>query len=150
MRHRTRLPSGPIGSRQAHSAGLIYVNDRRPGIQRLGAAPRFRYLDRGHRLRAPGELERIERLAIPPAWQDVWICPNPRGHLQATGRDARGRKQYRYHAEWRRVRDNAKYEQLLAFAAALPVRRRIARDLASPTLSKKQSLLPSCSFSSEP
>jgi DNA topoisomerase-1 len=104
----------------------------------VGAARRFRYLDRGRPVRAPAELERIERLAIPPAWRDVWICPNPRGHLQATGRDARGRKQYRYHADWRKVRDEAKYEQLSAFAAALPVlRRRIARDLASPTLSKR-------------
>jgi DNA topoisomerase-1 len=84
-------------------------------------------------------LDRIKRLAIPPAWRHVWICPNSRGHLQATGRDARGRKQYRYHPGWREVRDGVKYDQALAFAAALPaLRRRLAKDLLAAGLSKRK------------
>lgn len=81
------------------------------------------------------ELDRIARLAIPPAWKDVWICPHPKGHLQACGRDARGRKQYRYHAGWRQFRDEAKYDQMVAFGLTLPaLRRQITRDLAAPGL----------------
>jgi len=123
--------------RAAVTAGLRYVTDRAPGIRRKRAGTGFAYVDpTGRIVRDPGELRRIRALAIPPAWEDVWICVNPLGHLQATGRDARGRKQYRYHPRWREVRDEAKYERLPSFAAALPlVRRRVARDLAQPELS---------------
>jgi DNA topoisomerase-1 len=132
--------SRPPGSvKSARSAGLVYVTDRMPGIKRQSSASRFRYVtSSGRLLRATADLDRIRRLAIPPAWRDVWICPKADGHLQATGRDARGRKQYRYHPDWRRVRDDTKFEQMLAFGEALPLlRQRIARDLASPELSKR-------------
>ena len=85
------------------------------------------------------DLERIKALAIPPAWRDVWVCPDARGHLQATGRDARGRKQHRYHPRWRKVRDEVKYERILEFAAALPgLRKRAAADLSGPALSRRK------------
>src|SRR5687768_15317354 len=91
----------------ARAAGLRYVADGEPGIRRIGTVEEgFGYVDpRGRVIKDAGEVDRLRRLAIPPAYTDVWICPDPRGHLQATGRDARGRKQYRYHAEWRSVRD---------------------------------------------
>ena len=124
----------------ARSAGLVYVSDRAPGIQRRRRGRGFQYVDhKGHVIKRRNELDRIARLAIPPAWKDVWVCPNPRGHLQACGRDARGRKQYRYHAGWRQVRDESKYDQMLTFAMALPaLRRQIARDLAAPGLSRRK------------
>lgn len=124
----------------AKFAGLVYVNDHAPGIRRLRNGRGFRYVTpQGRALRSRSDLDRIKRLAIPPAWEDVWICQNPDGHLQASGRDARGRKQYRYHPEWRKHRDDAKYEQMLAFAAALPaLRRRIAKDLSAKGLSKER------------
>jgi DNA topoisomerase-1 len=102
----------------------------------------FRYYRAdGRPIRNQAELKRIARLAIPPAWTDVWICPDPRGHLQATGRDARGRKQYRYHPEWRETRDETKYERMPAFGAALPkIRARIAADLARPGLPREKVL----------
>src|SRR5204863_9327308 len=101
VRRQTPLP--PVES--ARAAGLRYVNDQRtPGIRRIGTLKRFRYVDAAGRTIADREvLQRIKALVIPPAWTDVWICPYPRGHLQATGRDARGRKQYRYHQRWRAV-----------------------------------------------
>ncbi len=109
----------------AHSAGLRYVDDRLPGIVRKPARDGFRYVDtHGKTIRDGTELARIKALAIPPAWVDVWICRWPAGHLQATGRDARGRKQYRYHPQWRSVRDEVKYERMLSFGKALPVIRR--------------------------
>jgi DNA topoisomerase-1 len=114
--------------------GLVYVSDDRPGIRRIRKGDGFAY--RGHdgkTIRNAAELQRIRKLAIPPAYEDVWICPNPRGHLQATGRDARGRKQYRYHPDWRLARDADKFERMLEFGAALPrIRRRVAADLAGP------------------
>lgn len=102
----------------------------------------FRYYRADGRLiRNPRELKRIARLAVPPAWTDVWICPDPRGHLQATGRDARGRKQYRYHSEWRETRDTTKYDRMPAFAAALPkIRARTAADLARAGLPREKVL----------
>jgi DNA topoisomerase-1 len=132
--------AAPIES--ARSAGLRYVVDRKPGIRRKASALGFRYYrPDGRLIRHPAELKRIARLAVPPAWTDVWICPDPRGHLQATGRDARGRKQYRYHPEWRETRDETKYERLPAFAAALPkIRARIAADLARPGLAREKVL----------
>lgn len=114
------------------AVGLVYVSDSEPGIRRVSKGERFAYLNvDGKTLRDARTLERIARLAIPPAYTDVWICKHERGHLQATGHDARGRKQYRYHPEWRSARDNAKFERMIAFGESLPrLRRRIARDLA--------------------
>ncbi len=95
----------------------------------------------GRAVRDRETLDRIRALAIPPAWKDVWICTSPEGHIQATGRDSRGRKQYRYHPRWRQVRDAAKYDRLIAFARALPkIRRRVARDLARPGLPREKVL----------
>src|SRR3954467_15498473 len=129
--------------KSARVAGLQYVNDRRlPGIRRLGTPQRFRYVDpRGRTIKDRGTLERIRALAIPPAWTNVWICPDRQGHLQATGFDARGRKQYRYHPRWREVRDQVKYGRLLAFARALPaIRRRTAETLGKRGLSRERVL----------
>jgi DNA topoisomerase-1 len=129
----------PIQS--ARAAGLRYVTDNRPGITRTMGRFGFEYRRRGRRIRRTAELKRIAKLAIPPAWTDVWICPDPRGHLQATGRDARGRKQYRYHPEWRATRDDTKYERMLDFAAALPkIRARTAADLAQSGLTRDKVL----------
>ena len=133
-----RIPAANVQS--ARSAGLTYVTDQAPGIRRQRRGRGFVYLDRrGCVLRRPAELDRIARLAIPPAWKGVWICESAKGHLQACGRDARGRKQYRYHPEWRQFRDEAKYDQMLAFAMALPaLRRRIARDLSARGLPRRK------------
>ncbi|MFT3667949.1 MAG: DNA topoisomerase IB [Pseudoxanthomonas sp.] len=115
-------------------AGLHYTTDTVPGLRRQRRGRGFVYLDpRGRAVRAPATLDRIRLLAIPPAYTDVWICADARGHLQATGRDARGRKQYRYHRDWQTERGVRKYDRLLAFADALPrLRRRIRADLALP------------------
>jgi DNA topoisomerase-1 len=115
----------------AAEAGLRYVTDARPGFTRRRAGRGFAYLDPdGRRITDDETLRRIRSLAIPPAWTDVWICPTPLGHLQATGRDARGRKQYRYHPEFRRRRDAGKYDRLIALGERLPaLRRRVDRDL---------------------
>ena len=131
-----------IGSETAASAGLRYVNDHDPGIRRVGRAGRFDYRDADRRqVRDAATLERIRRLAIPPAWTDVWICPDPRGHIQAVGRDARGRKQYRYHDEWRAVRDAHKYHRMAAFGRALPkLRARVEADLGRPGLPREKVL----------
>ena len=119
----------PVAS--ARAAGLHYTTDTRPGIRRVRHGSRFRYFaPSGRRVTNPEELARIKSLVIPPAWEAVWICADPHGHLQATGRDARGRKQYRYHPKWRIVRDETKYYRLIGFAKALPViRRRTNADL---------------------
>jgi DNA topoisomerase I len=115
----------------ARAAGLSYTTDCCPGIRRVRHGSTFRYFTAtGRRLTNRRDLERIRALVIPPAWEDVWICSDARGHLQATGRDARGRKQYRYHPNWRSVRDEAKYDRMIGFAQALPrIRRRTAADL---------------------
>jgi DNA topoisomerase-1 len=128
LRPRVREPRGA-----ALAAGLAYVADERPGLRRRRAGKGFQYLGLdGRTIRDPATLSRIRALAIPPAWREVWICPSDRGHIQATGRDARGRKQYRYHPRFRAVRDEAKYGRMLAFARALPrVRGRVARDLGA-------------------
>jgi DNA topoisomerase-1 len=116
----------------AREAGLRYVTDDRPGITRRRSGKGFSYRDAfGERITNRVDIERIRSIAVPPAWTSVWICPNPRGHIQATGRDARGRKQYRYHPEWRAVRDASKFDRVLAFGHALPaLRERIEADLA--------------------
>jgi DNA topoisomerase-1 len=126
----------------AKNAGLTYVNDHEPGIRRVMDRDGVDYLDaEGRPIRAPDTLERIRRLAIPPAWTCVWICPNPRGHIQAVGRDAKGRKQYRYHADWRSQRDELKFHRMLDFGAALPrLRARVEADLARPGLPREKVL----------
>jgi DNA topoisomerase-1 len=136
----TVLPTDPVASAQA--AGLHYVSDDRPGIRRQRAGRGFRYLGLdGKPVRHPDALRRFKALAIPPAWTDVWICPRPDGHLQATGRDAKRRKQYRYHPRWRAVRDATKYDRMIAFGEALPhLRERVAHDLARRGLSREKVL----------
>jgi DNA topoisomerase-1 len=116
----------------ARSVGLLYVRDDGPGITRRWTSSGPQYIDvRGRRIRDAKEIARLNALAVPPAYRSVWICPDPRGHIQATGRDARGRKQYRYHERWREVRDATKYGRMMEFGRALPrIRRRVARDLA--------------------
>jgi DNA topoisomerase-1 len=122
--------------------GLRHSTDRRPGITRRRSGRGFSYRDaEGNVVRDRETLARIRSLAIPPAWTDVWICPYPNGHLQATGRDAKGRKQYRYHPRFRHGRDAAKFERLVAFANALPaIRSRVDEDLARPGLPKEKVL----------
>jgi DNA topoisomerase-1 len=130
--------------RAAEAAQLHYVSDRlTPGITRRPGGDRgFVYLDPGGRpVGDPATLQRIRSLAIPPAWTDVWICPDPDGHLQAVGYDAKRRKQYRYHPRWRAVRDETKFEHMLGFGQALPhIRRRVARDLDRPGLPREKVL----------
>jgi DNA topoisomerase-1 len=124
------LAKDPVYS--AKTAGLRYVSDEEPGIVRKRAGSAFRYLDpTGAPVRDEEPLARIRALAIPPAWTRVWVCPHPLGHIQATGRDARGRKQYRYHPHWREIRDEVKYGRMIAFGEALPqIRERATQDLA--------------------
>lgn len=126
----------------AKAARLRYVTDDRPGITRHRAGKGFAYRDPdGRPLRDRAEIARIRALAVPPAWTDVWICPDPNGHLQAVGKDARGRKQYRYHPRWREVRDETKFEHLLAFGRALPrIRGRVDADLRRPGLPREKVL----------
>ena len=120
----------------AKEAGLRYVSDATPGIVRKRHGKSFRYVGPdGKPVRDAETLARIKSLVIPPAWNDVWICSSPKGHLQASGRDARGRKQSRYHPRWREVRDETKYERMLLFGAALPIiREHVEQDLARPGL----------------
>lgn len=126
----------------ARDANLVYVHDADPGISRRRRGAGFYYLDsKGKRIADKIVVERIRKLAIPPAYADVWICPTPRGHLQATGRDARGRKQYRYHPRWRGVRDRGKFNRLIEFAKRLPrLRRRLVNDLKLAGLPKEKVL----------
>jgi DNA topoisomerase I len=143
MPARRRQPqpaADPLQSAQA--AGLRHVSDTSPGIRRRRAGRGFSYLTSdGRPVRDKATLARIRSLAIPPAYTDVWICPIPNGHLQATGRDARGRKQYRYHPRWRDVRDETKFGRMVGFSDALPrLRRRVEQDLARPGLPKEKVL----------
>jgi DNA topoisomerase-1 len=126
----------------ARAAGLRYVHDDRPGIRRETVGDGVRYLDaKGEPVEDETTLKRIKSLAIPPAWTDVWICPQANGHLQATGRDARGRKQYRYHPKWREVRDEVKYERMIKFGKALPqIRKEVDRALSLPGLPRDKVL----------
>jgi DNA topoisomerase-1 len=126
----------------AASAGLRHVNDDAPGITRRRAGKGFAFLSpSGARVRDAATIERIRKLAVPPAWTQVWICPSADGHVQATGRDARGRKQYRYHARWREVRDDTKHERLAHFARKLPaLRERVERDLRRKGLPREKVL----------
>jgi DNA topoisomerase I len=144
-RRRTRaeildLPSDPVES--AEEAGLRYVSDTGPGIRRRRAGRGFSYTGTdGQRLTDRRQIERIKALAIPPAWTDVWISPTRRGHIQATGRDQKGRKQYRYHPRWHDVRDEVKFGRMVAFAAALPrIRERTEQDLRRQGLPREKVL----------
>jgi DNA topoisomerase-1 len=134
------IASEPLDS--ARKAGLRYMTDDVPGIRRLKAGRSFRYVaPDGKPLTDKAEISRIKSLAVPPAYTDVWIAPIRNAHLQATGRDARGRKQYRYHKRWREVRDENKFDRMLAFAKALPkIRAAVKRDLAKPGLPRERVL----------
>jgi DNA topoisomerase-1 len=140
-RRGVRKPS-PDPAESAQAAGLRYVSDASPGIARRRSGRGFSYVaPDGRLLRDRATLTRIRSLAIPPAYTDVWICPTPNGHMQATGRDARGRKQYRYHPKWREVRDETKFGRMLAFSEALPrLRERLEQDLARPGLPREKVL----------
>ena len=126
----------------ARAAGLRYVTDDEPGIRRRKSGKGFTYRDpQGKTVKDPKVIERIRKLAIPPAWTDVWICPRANGHLQATGRDAKGRKQHRYHPDWRSVRDETKFGRMILFGEALPkIRERVEADLALRGLPREKVL----------
>ena len=126
----------------AKAAGLRHVTDARPGIRRKGAGRGFRYIGLdGKPIRDRDEIRRIKALVIPPAWTDVWICPKPNGHILATGRDAKGRKQYRYHPRYRKIRDETKFDRMLAFSEVLPsIRVRVERDLLQDGLPREKVL----------
>lgn len=132
--------AAPVEAAQA--AGLRYVSDVTPGIRRKRAGKYFSYTGRdGKTIHDEEVLKRIRSLGIPPAWTNVWICPNPRGHIQATGRDAKGRKQYRYHPKWREIRDETQYDRMLAFGKALPlIRERVEHDLRFHSLPREKVL----------
>lgn len=135
-------PTDPGAEQSARDAGLRYSSDAAPGVTRKRQGTGFSYWTTDHRrLRDTAALARIRSLAIPPAWTDVWICPAANGHIQATGRDARRRKQYRYHPRWNEVRDEVKYGRLLVFAEALPrIRRRASAALKRPGLTREKVL----------
>ena len=130
----------PVAS--AKSAGLVYTSHDKPGITRKRRGKLVQYFDpHGKPITDADTIHRINLLVIPPAYTDVWICPNERGHIQAVGKDARGRTQYRYHPKWREVRDQAKYGRMIAFGMVLPkLRRRVARDLKLPGLPREKVL----------
>jgi DNA topoisomerase-1 len=132
----------PDPVKSAKDAGLRYVNDGEAGIHRKRAGKRFNYVDaKGRRISDKTTLARVRSLVIPPAWEDVWICAQANGHIQAVGRDVRGRKQYRYHPKWGQVRDESKYDRMMAFAKALPgIRRRVNRELKLPGLAREKVL----------
>lgn len=146
MKSDERAPASPVPNTDppaaAKAAGLRYVHDAKPGIRRERDGEGFRYVDAaGEVIDDEDTLKRIKSLAIPPAWTDVWICPQANGHLQATGRDARGRKQCRYHPKWRDVRDEAKYERMIKFGQALPaIRAEVDRALKLPGLPREKVL----------
>jgi len=137
-----RAPATPAPKEQAREAGLVYSSDGDPGISRVRSGTRFRYLGPdGRPIRDAREIRRIRALAIPPAWKDVWISPSSRGHLQATGRDARGRKQYRYHRAWRATRDRTKFDRMVAFGETLPaIRHQVREELARSGLPREKVL----------
>ena len=142
LRRATDATDPPPSASDAEKAGLEYVNDGEPGLRRQRRGTGFTYLDsNGKTVRDPYALARIRSLAIPPAWTDVWICASENGHLQATGRDAKGRKQYRYHVDFTAIRDSAKYERLVEFAKALPaVREAIAKQMVLSGLPREKVL----------
>jgi len=135
-------PIAHLRRKAATHAGLRYVTDGANGITRQRAGTGWAYyLPNGRKVVDAGLRKRLNSLAIPPAWTDVWICPDPEGHIQATARDARGRKQYRYHEQYREARDRSKFRRMLEFSEALPIlRERLERDLRAPDLSRRQLL----------
>ncbi|HEX8322500.1 MAG TPA: hypothetical protein VF595_01185 [Tepidisphaeraceae bacterium] len=142
MKNEKALTVVEVAKASAKQAGLHYVNDRTPGITRGKRGKSFVYKNPdGRFVKDEATLARIKAMVIPPAWEDVWICASPDGHLQCTGRDAKGRKQARYHADFRKTRDEAKYDRVLAFAAALPkLRRTVKKHLALPGLPREKVL----------
>ncbi|WP_083747333.1 DNA topoisomerase IB [Teichococcus deserti] len=135
-------PPPPTPESEARAAGLRYVSDTGPGItrHRKGDDWSFRGPD-GKLIRDKATIERLKKLAVPPAWTEVWLCPRADGHIQATGRDVKGRKQYRYHADWRSARDTTKYQHVMEFARCLPqLRARIAEDMEQPGLGRQKVL----------
>jgi len=142
MRPGAVVPEKESAVQSARKVGLRYVSDGKPGIRRERMRGRFRYVDpAGKLIQDQATLARIKALVIPPAWSEVWICADPNGHVQVTARDARGRKQYRYHPLWRKARDENKYEHLIAFGHALPgIRSRVEEDLALPGLPRAKVL----------
>src|SRR3954467_13049623 len=137
-----RLPSGRSGHLHPSMARLRKADCSGPGIRRRKRGKGFEYLDSdGRRITEPSVLERVRELAIPPAWEEVWVCPYPMGHIQATGTDAAGRKQYRYHDHWRERRDREKFESMEDFARALGrLRRRVTRDLRAKGMERERVL----------
>lgn len=137
-----QIEVAPDSVEVAEEAGLRYVSDDQPGYTRKRKGDDFEYFDSdGKRIRDEARLLRIRRIGIPPAYEDVWICPTPNGHIQATGRDARGRKQYRYHERWREARDENKYDRMVVFGHALPkIRRRVNKDLKQRGLPRSKVL----------
>ncbi|MEK6300023.1 MAG: DNA topoisomerase IB [Acidobacteriota bacterium] len=137
-----KIPVAEASSDSAQVAGLRYVTDAKPGFSRRRAGRGFVFISLDAKpIREEDQLRRIKALAIPPAWTDVWICPSPNGHLQATGRDSKRRKQYRYHSRWHQVRDETKYDRLISFGDSLPaIRRRVRRDLAMTGLPRDRVL----------
>ncbi|HEV8604986.1 MAG TPA: hypothetical protein VGQ99_06450 [Tepidisphaeraceae bacterium] len=142
LKDETSIEASPDALQAAREAGLKWVSDTQPGLYRKRKGGGFIYVNaKGTQVRDQDQLHRARSLVIPPAWTDVWICADEYGHIQATGRDARGRKQYRYHPRWREVRDGNKYHRMLAFARALPrIRRRVRKDLARPGLPREKVL----------
>lgn len=144
LRAPERIPAQPppAARKAVRKERLRYVTDSEPGIRRVRRGNGFVYIrPDGRRITQPQEISRIRSLAIPPAYTDVWICPSAHGHLQATARDARGRKQYRYHTRWRVHRDSTKFERMLEFGRVLPrIRRQVARDLRLPGLPREKVL----------
>jgi DNA topoisomerase-1 len=138
------MPNGDVAraQKEAAAAGLRYVQEEGPGISRRRRGRGWSYTrPDGTLVRDRAQRDRIARLAIPPAWTDVWICPDPRGHIQATGRDARGRKQYRYHSQWKEVRDETKFGRMIRFGEALPrIRRRVDEALRKRDLTREKVL----------
>ncbi|MBB5765231.1 DNA topoisomerase IB [Methylorubrum rhodesianum] len=135
--------AGVVDPREAaREAGLRYVDDSKPGLRRKRNGKGFRYIDpKGAAVRDPDEIARLKSLAIPPAYTDVWICPHPNGHIQATGRDEKGRKQYRYHPRFREAREASKFHRIMAFAEALPgIRQRIDADMGKRGLPREKVL----------
>ena len=139
-----RIDATPVeeAAEAARDAGLVYVADEEPGIRRKRSGRGFSYIGpAGKTISDRGQLARIRSIAVPPAWTDVWICSSPRGHIQATGRDARGRKQYRYHGAWRETRDRTKYDRMVDFGRALPgIRKRVREDLGLAGLPREKVL----------
>lgn len=138
----TLSPAIEAARQVAVEAGLRYVSDRRPGFKRKKAGKGFVYVDaNGNKISDAVHLERIKKLVIPPAWVDVWICPTTNGHIQCTGRDVKGRKQYKYHVKWNATRNSNKFDKLLDFCSVLPkVRSRVRRDLRRPKYDREKVL----------